>query len=236
MEYTLIDVTLDEGALPLHVWRPEAPASAAVVLVQEIFGIERYIVDVAERLVAAGYVVAAPDLYWRIERDFIASDGEEGLQEAFNMVGQLDVQRAITDVVASLDIVSAFEGVERAAVMGFCLGGTLAFGAAIEAHPAACVAYYGSGVAELLGRIDEVTCPTLFQYGNDDAYIPAEHIEAVNAAIEGRPGFVLNVENAGHAFDNHTREMFYNAEAAQVAWSKTLAFLGEHLQHASQPA
>ena len=60
-------------------------------------------------------------------------------------------------------------------------------------------------------------------------YIPTEGVEAVNAAIDGRPGFVLNVENAGHAFDNHESEMFYDESAAQAAWAKTMAFLGRHL-------
>ena len=69
----------------------------------------------------------------------------------------------------------------------------------------------------------------MFHFGNADAYIPNEGVEAVNAAIAGRAGFVLNVENAGHAFDNHESEMFWNESAAQAAWAKTIAFLAEHL-------
>jgi carboxymethylenebutenolidase len=92
-----------------------------------------------------------------------------------------------------------------------------------------CVSYYGSGVPSMLGMIDQVTCPTLFHFGNADAYIPNEGVDAVGAAIAGREGFVLNVENAGHAFDNHESEMFWNESAAKAAWAKTLAFLGLYL-------
>lgn len=77
--------------------------------------------------------------------------------------------------------------------------------------------------------IDAVTCPTLFHFGNADPYIPNEGVEAINEAIAHRAGFTLNVENAGHAFDNHEAAMFHDEAAARAAWSKTLAFLGTHL-------
>ena len=95
--------------------------------------------------------------------------------------------------------------------------------------PAVCVSYYGSGVPAMVDGIDGVSCPTLFHFGRDDAYIPAEGVEALAEAIDGRPGFVLNVEAAGHAFDNHDNPMFYDEAAARAAWSKTMAFLAEHL-------
>ena len=71
-----------------------------------------------------------------------------------------------------------------------------------------------------------MTCPTLFHFGADRRLHPGEGVEALAAAIAGRPGFVLNVEAAGHAFDNHEAEMFYDEAAAKAAWSKTMAFLG----------
>ncbi len=66
----------------------------------------------------------------------------------------------------------------------------------------------------MIGLIDQVSCPTLFHFGNEDAYIPSDDIDTIGAALAGHPGFVLNVENAGHAFDNHDSEMFYNESAA----------------------
>jgi carboxymethylenebutenolidase len=90
------------------------------------------------------------------------------------------------------------------------------------------VSYYGSGVPTMIGMIDQVRCPTLFHFGNDDPYLPSEGIDAIAAAIAGREGFVLNVENAGHAFDNHEAEMFFHESAAKAAWAKTMSFLVEH--------
>jgi carboxymethylenebutenolidase len=143
---------------------------------------------------------------------------------------KLDFPAAIADCAAALDAVAGLGEVSGTpGVIGFCLGGTLAWAVAMAGDPAVCVSYYGSGVPSMLDGIDAVSCPTLFHFGNADAYIPNEGVEAVNAAIDGRAGFVLNVENAGHAFDNHESAMFWNESAAQAAWAKTMAFLGEHL-------
>jgi carboxymethylenebutenolidase len=114
------------------------------------------------------------------------------------------------------------------AVMGFCMGGTLAWAVAAAGEPSCCVSYYGSGVPDMLGMLDQVTCPTLFHFGNADAYIPNEGVDALSAAIAGRDGFFLNVEDAGHAFDNHESAMFWNEAAAKSAWAKTMSFLTEH--------
>jgi carboxymethylenebutenolidase len=225
-----VQVACEGGTMAMHVWTPESGSGPAVLLLQEIFGVGPYIRAVAVRLAAAGYVVGAPDVFWRFAPGWESSHDEAGLTASLAQVGNLDPAIAIGDCVAALDVLHSVIGTDTApAVMGFCLGGTLAWGVAMAGEPSACVSYYGSGVPSMLDGIDDVSCPTLLHFGNADAFIPNEGIEAINAAIEGRPGFVLNVENAGHAFDNHESEMFWNESAAQAAWAKTMAFLAEHL-------
>jgi carboxymethylenebutenolidase len=220
----------DAGSMDLHVWVPDAPPRSAVLLIQEIFGVGPYIRAVAERLASAGYLVGAPDVFWRFSPNFEAGHDQAGLGEAFAKVQQLDVPQAVADCSAALAQLSILPGIESpAAVMGFCLGGTLAWAVAMAAEPSVCVSYYGSGVPSMLDGIDQVHCPTLFHFGNADAYIPNEGVDAVGAAIAGREGFVLNVETAGHAFDNHESEMFWNESAAKAAWAKTMAFLQLYL-------
>ncbi|HEY5665049.1 MAG TPA: dienelactone hydrolase family protein [Ilumatobacter sp.] len=225
-----VQVPCDGGEMAMHIWRPDPPRGPGVLLIQEIFGVGPYIRAVAARLAEAGYVVGAPDVFWRFAPGWEAAHDQAGLTASLEQVGRLDPQTAVADCVTALTVLGGHEAVAGGVgVMGFCLGGTLAWGVAIAADPAACVSYYGSGVPAMLAGIDTVTCPTLFHFGNADAYIPNEGVEAVNAAIAGRAGFVLNVENAGHAFDNHESEMFWNESAAQAAWAKTIAFLAEHL-------
>lgn len=216
--------------MPVHVWVPTAGSGPGILLIQEIFGVGPYIRAVAERLCAAGYVVGAPEVFWRFAPGWEAGHDEVGLTASLEQVGRMDAGLAARDCTAALQALGELDEVTGSpAVMGFCLGGTLAWAVAAAGDPSACVSYYGSGVPDMLDQMDSVTCPTLFQFGNDDPYIPNGGVEAVNAAIDGRSGFVLNVENAGHAFDNHESEMFWNESAAQAAWAKTMAFLGQHL-------
>lgn len=223
-------VPLEGGAMDLHVWLPPAGTGPGIVVLQEIFGVGAYIRAVAERLAAAGYVVGAPDVFWRFAPGWAAGHDEAGLAASLEAVGQLDPALAVADCVAALTHLGSLDEVHGTpGVLGFCLGGTLAWGVAAHGEPAVCVSYYGSGVPSMLDLVDRVTCPTLLHFGSADAYIPGEGVEAVAAAIADRPGFVLNVEAAGHAFDNHESAMFHDEAAARAAWAKTMAFLGEHL-------
>lgn len=215
----------DAGEMDLFLWMPDQPIGS-VLLIQEIFGVGAYIRAVAQRLADAGYVVGAPDVFWRFSPGWAADHDEAGLGASFEAVQKLDVPQAITDCVAALDRLAGVDGIDaQPAVMGFCLGGTLAFGVAANGDPACCVSYYGSGVPDMIGMLDQVSCPTLFHFGNNDPFIPNEGVERLSAAIAGRDGFLLNVEDAGHAFDNHESEQFYASGAATAAWAKTMSFL-----------
>jgi carboxymethylenebutenolidase len=216
----------DAGEMSLFVWEPSGAPVGSVLLIQEIFGVGPYIRAVAERLADAGYVVGAPDVFWRFAPNWASDHTVEGLTASLGQVQNLDFPQALGDCTAALAHLAGIDGVDRApAVMGFCLGGTVAWGVAALGEPSCCVSYYGSGVPSMLDMMSQVHCPTLFHFGNADGYIPNEGVDQVAAAIAGHPGFVVNVENAGHAFDNHESEMFWNEAAARAAWAKTMAFL-----------
>ncbi|MCX6521909.1 MAG: dienelactone hydrolase family protein [Actinobacteria bacterium] len=221
----------DAGSMSLFVWDPPAGQrpKGSILLIQEIFGVGPYIRAVGERLAAAGYLVGAPDVFWRFAPNWASDHDEAGLGASLEKVGLLDFPLAIADCTAALGALAAMsDGGKAPAVMGFCMGGTLAWAVAAAGEPSCCVSYYGSGVPDMLGMLDQVTCPTLFHFGNADAYIPNEGVDALSAAIAGRDGYFLNVEDAGHAFDNHESAIFWNESAAKSAWAKTMSFLTEH--------
>jgi carboxymethylenebutenolidase len=223
-------VTIDDEGMSMEVWLPPGGRGPGMLLIQEIFGVGAYIGKVAERLAAAGYVVGAPDVFWRFAPGWAADHDEAGLTSSMAQVANLDPQQAVVDCVAAIDHLAELPEVDgRPGVIGFCLGGTLAFGVAAADAPSVCVSYYGSGVPGMLELLGDVGCPVLFHFGRTDAYIPFEGVEALAAAIDGQPDLVLNVEEAGHAFDNHESAMFYVEPAAAAAWSKTIAFLTAHL-------
>ena len=218
--------------MSLFIWEPDERPVGSVVLIQEIFGVGPYIKAVAERLAVAGYLVAAPDVFWRFAPNWESDHSEAGLGASIEKVQQLDFAQAAADCTAALGALGVLAGsshLDKApAVIGFCLGGTLAWAVAAAGEPSCCVSYYGSGVPGMLDLVDRVACPTLFHFGNSDPFIPNEGVDTIGAAIAGHQGFILNVEDAGHAFDNHESDMFWNEPAAKAAWAKTMSFLGEH--------
>lgn len=223
---TQLSVECDDGQMGLSVWRPDTPPVGSVLLLQEIFGVGEYVHAVAQRLVALGVVVGAPDVFWRIHPGWTATHDEHGMRASMGVAGKLDFPQAITDCVTALNYLGAIDEVDgEPSVLGFCMGGTLAFGVAAEGHPARCVSYYGSGVPDMLDLLPQITCPLLLHFGSKDPYIAQKKVAAIGDAIAGRADTLLNVEIAGHAFDNEKSEMFYAEAAAKAAWAKTVAFL-----------
>jgi carboxymethylenebutenolidase len=221
-----------DGELYAHVVLPESGSGPGIVVLQEIFGVGGYIKEAAERLAGLGYVALAPDLYWRIERGIAFDHDEEGMGRAFETVQQLDVPLAVSDSIDALRALRELPEVTdgKAGVLGFCLGGTLAFGVAIDGDPDVAVCYYGSGIPGMLDRAEEIPCPVLFHFGGQDPYIPRDQSEAVCAFAATHADMECHIQpDAGHAFDNHDAPMFYQPEPAARAWKITGDFLARTL-------
>lgn len=221
--------TVDGSQVGAHLRRPATGSGPGLVLVQEIFGISDYIAYTAERLSRLGYVVMAPDLYWRVHPG--ADIGDSALEAAMGYAGELDPVAAVGDVVAALHHLRGLDGVEgEVGLLGFCLGGALAYHAAATADPALCVSYYGSAIPDALGRMDAITCPTLFHFGGHDEYCPPESVEQVRTAAAANPHTQFEFHpDGGHAFDNAFSDRFYQPRSATLAWGLTAQFLERHL-------
>ncbi len=223
-------VQTPDGQFDGHVVLPEAGSGPGIVVLQEIFGVGDYIKESAERLAGLGYVALAPDLYWRIEPGIALAHDEDGLGRAFEVSQKLDPEQAVRDSIGALKTLRELPEVTqaggRAGVLGFCLGGTLAFGVAIHGDPDVAVCYYGSGIPGMLGRGGQIACPVLLHFGGADPYIPREQVDQVCDFADARPNMECHVqEGAGHAFDNHEAPMFHQPEPAGRAWEITREFL-----------
>lgn len=212
--------------------RPAAGSGPGLVLVQEIFGVSEYLAFSAERLARLGYIVLAPDLYWRVQAGADISDND--LDTAMDMAAQLDAQAAIGDLVAALDHLRGLDGVDGGTgILGFCLGGALAYHVASVADPDTCVSYYGSAIPDALDAMDGITCPTLFHFGERDPYTPADAVDRVEAAATGRGNVQFErYPTGGHAFDNAWSERFHQPRNAVTAWGITAQFLQRTLPSA----
>ena len=225
-------VNTRDGDFNAYVALPESGSGPGIVVLQEIFGVGGYIKEATERLAGIGYVALAPDLYWRIKPGIAVDHTEEGMGEAFQTAQQLDHGLAVSDSIDALKALRELPEVTagKAGVLGFCLGGTLAFEVAIEADPETAVCYYGSGIPGMLDRAKEIRCTVLFHFGGQDPYIPREQAEDVCAFARTQSNMECHLHlDAGHAFDNHEAPMFHQPEPAAVAWGQTSNFLARTL-------
>jgi carboxymethylenebutenolidase len=221
----------DGGQMGAYVALPEQGSGPGMLVLMEIFGVSVYIREAADRLAGVGYVALAPDLYRRTRPGAEFAHDEHSLPEAMAAGQELDSAGAIDDAVVSLEHLRRMPETDGpVGVLGFCLGGTLAFGVAQKADPATVVAYYGSGIADVLDDGTQIACPVLFHFGGEDPFIPRDQAERVAAAADARAGWECHIhDDGGHAFDNWDAPMFSRPEAAKRAWGQTTEFLARTL-------
>ncbi|MGH7776182.1 MAG: dienelactone hydrolase family protein [Candidatus Dormibacterales bacterium] len=225
-------VTADDGGrFDALLTLPEAGSGAGLLLIQEIFGLNDYIRQRSVTLSELGYVVLAPDVYWRLTPGVALRHDEAGLAEGLEYRRRLDYDLAVADCSAAFRHLRGLPEVTGATgVMGFCLGGGLAFHVAAAEHPDAAVCYYGAEIPPALHLADRVSCPVIFHFGADDPYIPPAARGAVETAFGSRPDAEVHVyPEARHAFDNYLAPMFHVPEAAAAAWPRTVEFLRRSL-------
>lgn len=227
-------VQTPDGTFDLDLWLPAADHGPGLLLIQEIYGVSDYIRAVADDLAGLGYVVAAPDLFWRLEPRYQSEHDEAGLRRSIEMASRFDAQQGVADAAAALDHLAALPEVEGGlGIIGFCLGGTIGYFLAAQAEPGAVtalVSFYGSGVPDNTEVLDRIGAPAQFHFGGSDPYIPREQVARVEEAAAGRDNVEVHVEeDAGHAFHNRKAPMFHVPEPAARAWRRTEEFLRRHL-------
>jgi carboxymethylenebutenolidase len=228
-----LELPTADGPMRVYRVRPEHPVTppAAVLVLQEAFGVNDHIQDVTRRVAAEGYLALAPELFHRTGGGTV---GYTDRDTAMALIDAITPDQIDTDIVAVLEHLDEHENipVQRSAVVGFCFGGRAAFTAATTTLGlGATVAFYGPGVAAgphaVLDRIENITGPVLMLLGDQDPTIPAEHRDAIRNAAE-RAGTDLRMEvfpGAGHAFHCDARPAMYHEEAARKAWQRTTSFL-----------
>ena len=231
--------TLD-GPMPAHLWRPVSGTGPGILLLQEVFGISDYIERRAKDLAALGYVVLAPEIWWRMGVSRV-EEGPDALAEAFALLERCDWLSAVQDSERALDALAELHEVSGGVgVVGFCFGGGLGFNVAAQRPPDLLVSYYGSALPELLGLappwpgvpvVDpgSVSAPSLHHFGLDDRFLGRPTVEKIRDSLSPLDQVTFHAyEDADHAFDNDDF-MLFGADASALAWERTVAFLGRHL-------
>lgn len=216
----------DGQQIPAYVAQPAGQAKGAVVVVQEIFGVNSHIRSVADGYAAQGYLAIAPATFHRVKPDVELGYQQEDMTAGFALktaVEALPAPGVLQDLQAAIDH-GAQAG--KVGIVGFCWGGLLTWRAACELKGlSAAVSYYGGGMTTPEESARRPKVPVLAHFGDQDHWIPLETVEAFKQA---HPEVEVHVYHANHGFNCDQRGS-YDAEAARLARERTLAFFAKHL-------
>ena len=194
---------------------PEAKARGGVVVVQEIFGVNHHIRSVCDRLAALGYAALAPALFDRFARDFESGYSPEEIAQARKFLANIDWAAFVRDVAAAVEALP-----QPVAILGFCMGGSVAYLAATKLDGlAAAVCFYGGQIAKFADQ--KPRCATQMHFGEKDESIPMTDVAAIRAK---RPDCEIHLYPGAHGFHCDERGSFH-AESAAIAWARTVRFL-----------
>jgi carboxymethylenebutenolidase len=212
----------DNHSLGAYRADPAGKPKGAMVVVQEIFGVNSHIRNVCDRLAAEGYVAVAPALFDRFVRDFQSGYSPDEVAHARTFIAKIEWPKILLDIQAALDEVKPAGPL---GVIGFCLGGSAAFLSATRLDGLkAAVAFYGGQIVKFAD--EKPKCPVQMHFGETDASIPMSDVDIVK---EKRPDCEIYTYPAGHGFNCDERASFHKPSAT-LAWERTLALLAKHMQ------
>jgi len=190
------------GSFQAYVVEPKTKPAGAVVVIQEVFGVNQAMRDTCACIADMGFIAVCPDLFWRIEPGIDITDKSEAeWKKAFDLFGKFDKAKGIEDLKSTLAAARALPNANgKAGTMGYCLGGLLAFMMAEQSDADINVSYYGVGLDGLLGDLDKVTKPLLVHIADQDEFFPAEGRAKVAAAAKGHANIACYNYDADHAF------------------------------------
>jgi carboxymethylenebutenolidase len=216
----------DGGRFDAYLAIPEAGSGPGLVLIQEIFGVNQHMRDVADLYAAEGYVVLCPDLFWRIEKGIELGQGDADQQKAFALFQKFDVAKGVDDVTATVKALRGLKQcVGKIGALGFCLGGKLAYLAAAKSGVDCAVSYYGVGIEQSLALAGKIACPMVMHFAEKDQYVPVAAVEQIRQVFGGRPEIEIYVyPGVDHGFNRKTGA-HYDKPAAGMAHSRSIALL-----------
>ena len=213
-----------DGDFQAYCAEPQVPNGAALVVIQEIFGVNKVMRDLVDEAAAQGYYALSPDLFWRIEPGIDITDQTEAeWQQAFDLFGKFNPDTGIVDIQASLNYARA-HGAKVGAV-GYCLGGLLAYLTACRTDADACVSYYGVSINDRIDEAKNITKPVMLHIAAEDGYVPPEAQKIIQDGLSSCKTAQVHVyPGLDHAFARHNGA-HYDAAGAQLANARTAEFL-----------
>ena len=219
-----------DGSFPVYIARPEGAPKAAIIVVPEIFGVNEGIRRKCDGWASHGYLALAPDIFWRfapgVELD---PDIPEQLQEGFGYFQQYDANDGVNDIEAAIHHIRRSGGVQKVGLVGYCLGGRLAYMAAARTDITASVGYYGVMIDQMLGESHAIANPLMLHIAGADHFVGPEAQKAIHEGLDDNRHVTLHdYPGLDHGFAAEMGER-RNEDGARLADERTRAFFAEHL-------
>ncbi|MGD8809184.1 MAG: dienelactone hydrolase family protein [Gammaproteobacteria bacterium] len=220
-----ITIKCPDGSFGAYLATPASGSGPGILVIQEIFGVNKDMRDHCDRLAADGYFALCPDIFWRQEPGIqITDQSEEEWAKAFELYKGFDVAKGVDDLKVALAHLRTVDGCTgKAGTIGFCLGGLLAYIMATDSDADCNVAYYGVGIDERVDDAKRITAPTLLHIAEEDGFVPKEAQAKINEALAGHPHVTIhNYPGVDHAFARNNG-VNYDKKAAEQAEQRTAA-------------
>jgi len=226
-----LEIQTPDGAFSAYVAKPAQTPAPAVVVIQEIFGVNQVMRDICDDYAAQGYLAISPDLFWRIEPGVDITDQSEAeWKKAFELMNAFDPDQGVRDIRAVIDTIRGHADCNgKVGAVGFCLGGLLAFLTATRTDADASVSYYGVGIEQRTGEAERLAHPLMMHIAEEDQFVPKAAQELILGALKNHPQVEIHTyPGRDHAFARKGGE-HYDAADAQSANARTMAFFKANL-------
>jgi carboxymethylenebutenolidase len=225
-----IDIAVEGGSYKGYLSLPPAGKGPGIVLLEEIFGVNSHIRAVADQYAADGYVVLAPDLFWRHEPGLEFGYTDPDRSQAIEIMKKTDTAQTVADTASAAATLRGLpETTGKIAAIGYCFGGTISYLSAVGGAVDVAIAYYGGGVGTHIEKAAQVKIPIQFHFGELDHGIPMTVVDQVKKTFASRENAEVHVyPGADHGF-NCTERGSYHPHSAALAHGRSLVFLGKHL-------
>ena len=210
----------------------DLPRPPGIVIIQEIFGVSPFLKEMANRYAAHGFAVVVPDLFWRLEPPLteLPDQSEAATQKAFELYKKFDVDKGVDDIAASLRWLRENENTSgKTAVVGYCLGGLLAFLSGCQLDIDAAIGYYGVGIEKNLENKNMIRKPIMLHFAENDGFVPTETRKGLEESFSDNDLVTINnYMGCDHGFAR-TGGSNYDKAAAEISDTRTLALLKKSL-------
>ncbi|MEH2089982.1 dienelactone hydrolase family protein [Nostoc sp.] len=222
---------LSGGNFSAYLAAPNTQPDAGIVLIQEIFGVNTNMRQIADDYARSGYLVLVPDLYWRLEPGVqLDADDRDQSVKAFELLQAFDVDSGVEDLKASLSFLRQYpSSTGKVGSVGFCLGGKLAYFMATRTDADANVSYYGVEIDKNLAEATKIQKPLILHLDENDEFVSPTAQASIQQGLKNNPLVTIyRYEGVSHGF-SRVGSSAYRQEAAELARDRTLAFLKQHL-------